>query len=73
MATIFWVEDQAHWINKFSQTLGEVDLDGRANELRVYRFAEEAKQAIGRAAPDAPPDIAILDAKTLGKLGVDLR
>ncbi len=66
MAVIFWVEDQIHWINKFSQVLTEAELDGAANELRIYHFAEEAKQAIARTDPNNPPNIALLDARLNG-------
>ena len=66
MAVIFWVEDQMHWINKFSQVLTEADLDGSVNELLVYHFAEAAKQAIKQAGASAAPDIALLDARLNG-------
>ncbi len=66
MAVIFWVEDQMHWINKFSQVLCEADLDGTENVLRIYHFAEAAKQAIKQTDAKTPPDIALLDARLNG-------
>jgi DNA-binding response OmpR family regulator len=66
MATIFWVEDQSHWIDKFCSVLTEFDFgDGASsNSLDIYRFAEAACQAINRM--EAAPDIAILDANMAG-------
>ncbi len=66
MAVIFWVEDQMHWIKKFSQVLTEADLDGSENELRIHHFAEAAKQAIAQTDAREPPDIALLDARLNG-------
>ncbi len=66
MASIFWVEDQLHWINKFTPVLQQGDFDGKPNRLDVHRFAEAAKQAIARGNASAPPDLALLDARMNG-------
>lgn len=66
MATIFWVEDQSHWIDKFSAVLKSTDFDGNANTLQIYHLADAAKQHIAQTATDQPPDIAILDARMNG-------
>lgn len=66
MASIFWVEDQLHWINKFSSILEESDFDGRSNTLAVYNFAEAAKQKIALTDRNSPPDVALLDARMNG-------
>ena len=57
MASIFWVEDQLHWIQKFSSVLEQGDFDGRPNQLDIYRFAEAAKQQIALRDPASPPDV----------------
>lgn len=66
MATIFWVEDQYHWIDKFKPVLEASDFgDGEnSNDIQTYRFAESARQAINHH-PE-PPDIVILDANLNG-------
>jgi DNA-binding response OmpR family regulator len=66
MASIFWVEDQLHWINKFTSVLEQGDFDGKPNQLEVYRFAEAAKQQITLRDKQAPPDVALLDARMNG-------
>ncbi|RRJ83012.1 response regulator [Aestuariirhabdus litorea] len=66
MATLFWVEDQSHWIDKFTPVLQETDFDGRENRLLLFRFAEAAKQRIGEMTVEQMPDIAILDARMKG-------
>ena len=66
MAVIFWVEDQLHWINKFSAVLEQGDFDGKPNELAVYRFAEAARQKITLTNKNDRPDIALLDARMNG-------
>ncbi|WP_426415092.1 response regulator transcription factor [Aestuariirhabdus sp. LZHN29] len=66
MATIFWVEDQSHWIDKFTPLLQATDFDGAENRLLVFRFADAAKQRIAELAVDQKPDIAILDARMKG-------
>ena len=66
MASIFWVEDQLHWINKFSSILEQSDFDGQSNTLSVYSFAEAAKQKIALTDKNAPPDVALLDARMNG-------
>lgn len=66
MAAIFWVEDQSHWIKKFSAILEISDFDGGLNTLAVYQFAEGAKQAIALAKKNSRPDIALLDARMNG-------
>lgn len=66
MATIFWVEDQSHWIKKFSAILENEDFDGRPNSLAVYNFAEAAKQKIALSDKSEAPDVALLDARMNG-------
>jgi len=78
MATIFWVEDQFHWIDKFSKVLenavfsvtdpvasGNSDQsDPEINHLLIHKFVESACQAINQM--KSAPDIAILDANMNG-------
>jgi DNA-binding response OmpR family regulator len=66
MASIFWVEDQSHWIKKFSPVLEAEDFDGKPTTLAVYHFAEAARQKIALTDKDAPPDVALLDARMNG-------
>ena len=66
MATIFWVEDQSHWIKKFSAILENEDFDGKPNSLAVYNFAEAAKQKIALSDKAVAPDVALLDARMNG-------
>ncbi|MFT5657929.1 MAG: two-component system OmpR family response regulator [Gammaproteobacteria bacterium] len=66
MASIFWVEDQLHWVNKFSVVLQNGDFDGALNELSIHRFPEAARQAIALANKNNPPDVALLDARMNG-------
>ena len=66
MATIFWVEDQFHWIDRFKPVLETADFgDGEnANQVEVHKFVESASQAINQH--KSPPDIVILDANMNG-------
>ena len=66
MASIFWVEDQAHWIRKFSAVLEAEEFDDRPTELAIFHFAEEARQKIALTDRGAPPDVALLDARMNG-------
>lgn len=66
MATILWVEDQSHWIDKFRRVLEDTDFDGRKNILDIFKFSEAARQAIALKGKDDAPDIAILDARMNG-------
>ncbi|MCP4433300.1 MAG: response regulator transcription factor [Gammaproteobacteria bacterium] len=66
MASIIWVEDQLHWINKFSSILEQSDFDGKSNALLIYNFAEAAKQKIALIDKNTPPDVALLDARMNG-------
>jgi two-component system, OmpR family, response regulator len=66
MASIFWVEDQSHWIKKFSPILEKEDFDGKPNELLILNFAEAARQKIALTDKDSPPDVALLDARMNG-------
>lgn len=66
MASIFWVEDQLHWVNKFTSVLEQGDFDGKPNKLEVYHFAEAAKQQIALKDKHAAPDVALLDARMNG-------
>lgn len=68
---ILWVEDQLHWITKFSTILESTDFEslrvfdsGQSNELAVFRSAEAACQHLKRC--PLAPDIAILDANMNG-------
>ncbi len=72
MATIFWVEDQYHWIDKFKSTLENADFSfdpvkqdkKEPNRLIIHKFVESACQWINQM--KSPPDIAILDANMNG-------
>ena len=66
MASIFWVEDQLHWISKFSSILEQGDFDDNPNQLAIYNFAEAAKQKIALSDKNSPPDVALLDARMNG-------
>jgi two-component system OmpR family response regulator len=66
MAAIFWVEDQSHWIKKFSPVLENEDFDGKPNTLEILNFAEAARQKIALTDKDSPPDVALLDARMNG-------
>lgn len=66
MAAIFWVEDQSHWIKKFSAVLEDEDFDGKPTTLSIYHFAEAARQKIALTDKDAAPDVALLDARMNG-------
>ncbi len=73
MKTIFWVEDQYHWVNKFEQVLIDANFDvtesedsveTSANKLILHKFIESASQAINHSTEQ--PDIVILDADMNG-------
>ena len=66
MAAIFWVEDQSHWIKKFSPVLEAEQFDGRPTTLAVYNFAEAARQKIALSDKNDAPDVALLDARMNG-------
>lgn len=66
MAKLFWVEDQSHWIDKFSSILLDTDFDGTENCLEVFKFPAAAKQRIAIIDERSPPDIAILDVNMNG-------
>lgn len=66
MAIIFWVEDQLHWVNKFSAILENEKFDETSNTLLIHRFPEAAKQAIALTNKANPPDVALLDARMNG-------
>ncbi len=66
MARIFWVEDQAHWIKKFSSVLQAGDFDENPNSLDIHNFAEAARQKIALSDKASPPDVALLDARMNG-------
>jgi two-component system, OmpR family, response regulator len=66
MARIFWVEDQSHWIKKFSAVLEAEDFDGNPNSIAIYHFAEAARQKIALTDKEAAPDVALLDARMNG-------
>jgi two-component system OmpR family response regulator len=66
MAAIFWVEDQSHWVKKFSPVLEDEDFDGKPTTLSIYHFAEAARQKIALTDKEAAPDVALLDARMNG-------
>lgn len=66
MARIFWVEDQSHWIDKFTDILRATDFDGTENVLEIFKFPAAAKQRIATLDERSRPDIAILDAHMSG-------
>ncbi len=66
MARIFWVEDQSHWIKKFSAVLEAEDFDGCPNSIAIYYFAEAARQKIALTDKESAPDVALLDARMNG-------
>ncbi len=66
MASIFWVEDQSHWIEKFSSILQQGEFDDKPNQLDIFKFAEAAKQKIALTDSQSPPDVALLDARMNG-------
>ncbi|MEO0442286.1 MAG: response regulator [Pseudomonadota bacterium] len=69
MATIFWVEDQSHWIDKFKPVLENQDFDGKPTAVVTHRFANAARQQIALMKDQQRPDIALLDAHMNGNLG----
>lgn len=66
MATIFWVEDQSHWINKFKPVLEATVFDDQPTEVHVFKFAEAACQHIRLADAQKRPSLALLDANMNG-------
>lgn len=66
MATIFWVEDQLHWIERFRPVLEAESFDDRPTDVQVFQFAEAACQYIRLAGDDGRPDLALLDADMSG-------
>ncbi|NVJ49277.1 MAG: response regulator transcription factor [Gammaproteobacteria bacterium] len=69
MATIFWVEDQAHWVEKLLPTLTRTNFDESnesavTNSVLVYKFVAAAQQAIAQLSE--APDLALLDANMNG-------
>lgn len=68
MINILWVEDQFHWIDKFTPALESADFGGKSddnpNNILTFKFAEAACQHIKQS--KQPPDIAILDANMNG-------
>ena len=66
MARILWVEDQSHWIDKFSDALQAADIDGKPNTMDIFKFSEAARQHIALCKDDNKPDVALLDARMSG-------
>lgn len=66
MTKIFWVEDQSHWIERFSEVLKATDFDGGPTQLDIHRFPEAARQRIALMGEEQKPDLAILDAHMNG-------
>ncbi len=77
MATIFWVEDQSHWIDRFKPVLESTNFgdhqgnehDTQLNTVVTYRLANAARQKITVTPDEQKPDIAILDAHMNGNSG----
>ena len=66
MATIMWVEDQSHWIERFRPVLEAETFDDEPTQLRVFRFAEAACQHVRETDASNRPDVALLDAHMKG-------
>lgn len=66
MATILWVEDQTHWIEKFQPVLEATAFDDHPTRVRVFKFAEAARQHIRLADSGSRPDLALIDAHMNG-------
>lgn len=66
MATILWVEDQSHWVDRFKPVLEVTAFDDRPTEVKVFKFAEAACQHIRLTHVQNPPDLALLDANMNG-------
>lgn len=66
MAKLFWVEDQFHWIDKFTTVLQGAEFDDAPTYLEIYKFPEAAKQRIALMTEADKPDLAILDAHMNG-------
>jgi len=66
MATIIWVEDKMHWVEKFSPILEATEFDGAATQLQVFKFAEAACQHVKLARAEDRPDVALIDAHMNG-------
>ena len=66
MATILWVEDQSHWIDRFKPVLEATTFDNQPTRVQVFRFAEAACQHIKLADAGDAPDLALLDANMNG-------
>lgn len=64
MASILWVEDQSHWVDRFTPILEQTMFDQKPTDLRVFRFAEAACQHIRLS--ETAPDLALLDAHMNG-------
>lgn len=64
MASILWVEDQSHWVDRFTPILERTMFDQKPTELLVFRFSEAACQHIRLS--QAAPDLALLDAHMNG-------
>lgn len=69
MATIFWVEDQSHWVEKFRPVLEATPFDGGNTKVQVFKFAEAACQHIKLADVEARPTVALIDAHMNGNTG----
>ncbi len=69
MATIMWVEDQSHWIERFRPALEAAGLDEQPTRLQVFRFAEAACQYVRTTDAANRPDLALLDANMKGDTG----
>ena len=64
MATIVWVEDQKHWVDRFGPSLQDSNFDGNQNRLVLL----DSPDAVAGYLRDAreEPDLALLDARMRG-------
>jgi len=70
MARILWVEDQFHWIEKFTPVLEQTDFgsadDPLPNTVTTFKLANAARQHISKTSDKDKPDVALLDAHMNG-------
>ncbi|BCE03646.1 response regulator transcription factor [Marinicellulosiphila megalodicopiae] len=66
MASIFWVEDQFHWINKILPILQAHQFDDSPTIVDCHKSAQAACQKIKIMTDDQRPSLALLDANMHG-------
>lgn len=64
MATILWVEDQRHWLDRFSACLTDSVFDQHPNRLLILDRLEAVRDFVRDARQQ--PDVALLDARLHG-------